>query len=349
MTFIRSPLSSNRINFRSGLSEDEIKQLVADSTLRVLQTDRPVDQATWRLLNDLFFPYRPDVEIRIYGYYSADCDLTFLHWLPNLVNLSIDCVMDASNAECIGELQNLQSLAIGIYSLDNFDFLQNIPSQSLTKLSLMTTRSKRPEISALSRFKNLRTLYIEGQQKGIESIAMLTQLEDLTLRSVSPDNLDFLKSLSQLWSLDIKLGGTTNLNALQGMSQIKYLELWQIRGLNDIDIISSLTGLQNLFLQSLKNITHIPNLSELHSLKRIYLENMKGLMDVSGLSTAPALQEFSYAMAGGMPTDYETLLRQPSLERASVWFGSSKKNDAFRDMASKNGIGEYKFYPFEYK
>jgi len=40
------------------------------------------------------------------------------------------------------------------------------------------------------------------------------------------------------------------LPAIADKESIKYLELWQIRGLGDIGVVSSLSGLQFLFVQS---------------------------------------------------------------------------------------------------
>ena len=40
------------------------------------------------------------------------------------------------------------------------------------------------------------------------------------------------------------------MSAIADKESIKYLELWQIRGLGDIGVVSSLSGLQFLFVQS---------------------------------------------------------------------------------------------------
>ena len=104
----------------------------------------------------------------------------------------------------------------------------------------------------ISRFQSLTHLYLEGQQQGIEVLSELKNLEDLTLRSITTEGLDYISMLPQLWSLDIKLGGIKDLSAIANKGSIKYLELWQIRGLSDIGVVSSLGGLQSLFLQSLR-------------------------------------------------------------------------------------------------
>jgi len=161
--------------------------------------------------------------------------------------------------EHIADLENLEELSIGIYSLDSFDFLKQLPN-GIKSLSLAATKSTKPQLQTLSRFQSLTHLYLERQQQGIEVLSELKRLEDLTLRSITTEGLDYISMLRRLWSLDIKLGGIRNLSAIAGKESIKYLELWQIRGLSDIRVISSLGGLQSLFLQSLRNVSAIPDL-----------------------------------------------------------------------------------------
>jgi hypothetical protein len=160
----------------------------------------------------------------------------------------------------------------------------------------------------------------------------------VTLRSVTTQDLEYISGLPRLWWLDIKLGGIRDFSAIENKHSIKYLELWQIRGLSDLSFISSLTGLQSLFLQSLRNVTAIPNLSKLTMLRRLYLENLKGLGDVSAIAQSPALEEFTHVSAQNIaPAQYEPLMRMPTLKSVRVGFGSQRKNEAFAELATRNG------------
>ena len=216
------------------------------------------------------------IELRVYGFYSAVCDLSFVSRVGNVRRFSADCLRQATSVEHIADLENLEELSIGIYGLDSFDFLMQLPD-GIKRLSLAATKSKKPQLQMLSRFQSLTHLYLERQQQNIEVLSELKRLEDLTLRSITTEGLDYISTLPRLWSLDIELGGIRNLSAIAGKESIKYLELWQIRGLSDIGVLSSLGGLQSLFLQSLINVTAIPDLSKLYNLRRLHLENLKGL------------------------------------------------------------------------
>lgn len=173
-------LSRDRIEFHKSITKNEINSIISSKDVRVLQVSAPVELNSWVLINDLLLSERPDIEIRVYGHYSQNCDLSFIRNITNVKNLSIDCLPQASNIEMLGHLEKLDTLSVGIYSLEDFKFLDSLPD-SLTKLSLQATKSKKPNLIGLNRFSNLKELYLEEQQKGIEVIGGLKSLQKLTL------------------------------------------------------------------------------------------------------------------------------------------------------------------------
>ena len=349
MPLIDCQTSADRVNFEGALTSDEVDALVADPKLKVLQTAKPSDSKTWELLSSHFFSVRPNVELRIYGHYQSSCDLAFLAHLPNLRRFSADCLIKATGVEHIARLAELEHLSVGIYSLDSFDFLLELNPDRLTHLSLGATFSKKPGLRALERFRGIENLYIEGQSKDIEVVGTLKCLQDLTLRSITVPSLGFLINLPRLWSLDIKLGGTTNLSELAYLTRVKYLELWQIKGLCDLSPIAKMVGLQFLFLQSLRNVERLPDLSRLTALRRVIVENMKGLNDLSTLAAAPALEEFLYISAQRRePKQFAELLAKGNLKRMLVGFGSARKNAEIEEMQKAAGVASYTHHPFQY-
>jgi len=250
--------------------------------------------------------------------------------------------MKAVGVEHLSALERLEELSVGIFSLDSFDFLKALP-KGIKSLFLGATKSRKPRLDALNRFRSLRKVYIEGQQNGIDVLAELQGLEDLTLRSISTPGIEYVSKLPRLWSLDIKLGGIQNLSAISGKESIKYLELWQIRGLSDISVVSSLTGLQYLFLQSLRNVSRIPDLSKQTRLRRLSLENMKGLRDVSAIRQAPALEQFIHVAAQNIrPEQYQDLLDNPTLRELLIGFGNKRKNQEFERLVTQSGKTKYR-------
>lgn len=259
--------------------------------------------------------------------------------MSNVRRLAVDCLLNATGTEHISSLSKLEKLSVGIYNLDNFDFLQSIDPEALTDLSLEAAATKKIGLRVLERFSGLKRLYIEGHQKDIETISSLNRLEDLTLRSVTLGSLDFLDGIPNLWSLDIKLGGTTNLAALRKLETVKYLELWQIKGLTDLSPISEMTGLQFLFLQSLRNVTQLPDCSKLISLRRVRLETMKGVTDLSPLETAPKLEELMHFGAKGFKSaDYAGIIAKESIKHVFVTTGSARMDEILKEDFVKAGI-----------
>ena len=348
MGLAKKKLSKNRIEFSESLSDKEIRELVSDQDIEVLQTSSPVDVESWKRINYSLIPIRPDIEIRIYGHYSSECDLSILANIPDVQKLSVDCLRRATNIEVVSTLKNLKSLSIGIYNLENLEFLKGIPS-ALKTLFIGTTKSKKPDLKYLDRFVDLEELYIEGQNKNIDVIGQLSSLRKLVLRSTTPKDISFIRKLKNLWSLDIKLGGIKDPKPLEGLENIRYFELWLVKGLSDISVISSLVGLEFLFLQALRNVIALPNTSNLVNLRRIYIDTMKGLKDVSGILKSPSLEEFIHVCAQNMqPEQYTELLKLPTLKKALFGFGSEKKNKAIEELMQKNGIEKYQHVPFEF-
>ena len=139
-------VSRERVAFERSLDARQIESFVADQDLRVLQTSSPVEPATWDRLNSDLFARRDDITLRVYGFYSTVCDLSFLPRLANLQRFSADCLMQAKQVEQVASLPKLKALSLGIYDLESFDFLHNIPA-GISELSLSATKSKKPSLA----------------------------------------------------------------------------------------------------------------------------------------------------------------------------------------------------------
>ena len=79
-------------------------------------------------------------------------------------------------------------------------------------------------------------------------------MQDLTLRSITMPDLALLLPLSRLRSFALKLGGTRDLGLLPRIGELRYLELWMIRGLADVSVIGRLPTVRSLFLQALRQV-----------------------------------------------------------------------------------------------
>ncbi len=331
------------------VSRWDLRRLAKDPAIRVVQTSDPLSLKSWRRIDDFVLANRPDVRLRVYGFYAGGCDLSFVRELSHVRHFAADCLQSAANVDAIEALRDLRSLSVGIFDLTSFQFLEALPS-TLESLSLGATKSKRPDVGVVARFPSLRELYIEGQHKNLDAISELTNLEDLTLRSISTKDLSYVSPLSRLWSFDLKLGGITDLSALSNLKSLKYLEAWQVRGLSDLEVIASLPSLQNLFLQSLPKVRQLPPMDQCANLRRVVLENMKGLRNLSPLEDAPALEEFVLIAGNNLqPEELAPVLANRTLARVRAGFGSDKRNRAFDALAVASGKAPFEWTKFQYR
>ncbi|MBX7059643.1 MAG: hypothetical protein K1X75_16385 [Leptospirales bacterium] len=309
--------------FSDKVSDKVLRNRAEDLKTKLIQTGSPISVKTAQRLNDVF-RLRPDIELRFWGHHTETCDLSLLDHLPNLQHFTANCIMQAEHVESVAHLPKLKTLRVGIFSLDNFSFLEKLPD-SIETLGLEGTKSKRPSIDAITRFRSLRSLYLEGHSKNLEVIGELPALEDLTLRSIKIGSLKFVRNLPLLRSLDIKLGGVPSLKGLESAS-IRYLELWQVAGLRDISQISKLLNLEILFLQSLAQIIALPDCAKLTKLRAVRVQQMKKLKDFSGLQSAPALNVFHLLEGNSQEAeDLIPVLKNKNLASLFCGFSETKR------------------------
>ena len=252
---------------------------------------------------------QPDAMLRVYGSYGGSItDLEFLRHFPFLLRFGAD--------------HN---------SLTSLSGLRHLP-ENLEQLGIGRTRSGL-DLEILGRFQGLRSLWLEGQTKNIGVISRLPSLEDLTLRSITLPDLALLRPLVKLAGLDIKLGGTHDLGLLPEIGEIRYLELWMIRGLTDLSPVGRMRHLRYLFLQALRRVEKLPDLSQAVELRRVVIDNLKGVHDLSALATAPALEDVSILdMRHLQPADLRCLVGMPRLKGFGALLGGQGKDQAVKAM-----------------
>jgi hypothetical protein len=142
MPLAEKRLTPHRVQFEKELSSREVQQLAYDFDLQVLQCSSPVDSRTWDRLDRDLFQNRPDIELRVFGFYSSVCDMSFVRQLPHVRRFSVDRLMQGTGVEHLATMEQLEWLSVDIFNLENFEFLRGIPN-TVTKLSLGPTRSKK--------------------------------------------------------------------------------------------------------------------------------------------------------------------------------------------------------------
>jgi hypothetical protein len=109
------------INRHILLTRAEVEGIALGPEIKVVQCSSPVAPQTWDLLNDILFPLRPEIKLRLYGFFFTVCDLSFLNRVGNLRRFSADSLFNAVGIEHLACLVNLDELSIGVSNLEDFD------------------------------------------------------------------------------------------------------------------------------------------------------------------------------------------------------------------------------------
>lgn len=279
-----------------------------------LQLNTPMSRDMWSRLAELMAG-RPEVELRVYG--GTD-NLDFLEFFPSLRKLQADCLLE----------------------LRSFDGLR-FSDGSLHSLALGSTLHK-PSIKPVLQLKDsLTNFHVEGPVKDAGLIGQLTELQVLSLRSISLPNLLCLLDMPQLISLDLKLGGTNNLEGLSQLQQLQRLEIWMVRGLEDITNIGALENLRDLHLESQKRVEYLPSFKEMLALRSLTLWNMKGINNLKPLVGASNLEQLRLIDMPHLDLDQlRPLLELPMLERATIGLGSVRRNEAANQLLPLPSAGK---------
>ena len=256
---------------------------------------------------------------------------SFLRDHPGVV-LSLRGCFPGKNLDLLRFLPPVRGLAIHSFTLADLDGLQHLNSD-LEVLDLRSTTKKSLSLGFLSRFPRLRELYLEDYHKDFEVVSQLQGLEELELRSVKNVDIACLIPLAHLCRLKLKIGSVVNFHQLARLKSLKYLEIWQVKGVTDLSPIGHIASLQFLFLQSLRRVVRLPPMRRLLHLRRIHLDTMRGLVSISGLRSAPALEDLVVAAAPLLgKQQFRPLAGHPTLKHLGLYLDSKRRNDEIRDL-----------------
>jgi hypothetical protein len=151
------------------------------------------------------------------------------------------------------------------------------------------------------------------------------------LRSITLPGLGFLKEIPSLWWLAIKLGGTSNISAITDLN-LKYLELWRIRGFTNLMPLVKIPTIQFVFLETLTHIDSLPSLANLSNLRKISLWDLHNLSNIKSILEAPNLEELEILGLNKVKTrEFLRLRDHPTLKRASIFVRREKKSARIHD------------------
>lgn len=313
-----------------------------DSGRRVIvQFSRPgYGTALLSRLNALAAEFGPSLEIRFYGHYGGAFDASILEAIPDAQALAVDCLQRATNLETLSRLSNLRSLSIGAYEGMPSDLLGRLHLENVERLILDSCSPKNLSLEALANAGRLRELYVNGQTKGIQHLAGLPVLEELTLRSMpKKQSLDFVNRIARLRQLELTLGGRENIREIEHLS-LERLAIILVRGFNDLENLTSFPALRSLRVEDELRLESLRFRSGNEKLESLSIVNCKKLARLEGLDRLANLREMRLA---GTTVDLDSLIASPlppGLEALAVDTGGERRNRALRERLDAMGYRE---------
>lgn len=332
-----------RINDPESISDINIKDILDAGEYPVIQFCTPVyNSQLLKQIDGLCFKYGASLEVRFYGHYSSAFDATWLSHVPNVVNLSVDCLTEIENIEHLYSLENLKILSFGVFEFSDKDFLSQLNLARLQELRISDNRKKNFDLKPLEHASSLKKLSVVGHTKNIESIKSISSLKQLALSQTNRNvSLEFLNETLALEDLELLLGGRDNIDELSIPSLVT-LRILRVRGFEKLPSFAKFPKLECLHIEDQIKLEFI-DLSEV-SLKSLLIGNCKNLSEISNLTSQKELFRLSVSRT---KLDLDVLKHNDwpsSLRVISLWSGSNKWNDSTKQFFQEKG---YVSYPWQ--
>ncbi|MHA7580794.1 leucine-rich repeat domain-containing protein [Paenibacillus vandeheii] len=328
-----------RIELNPGWTREEVVALTADSNLKIIQySEHNVpDVNLMQILNEELFANRPDVTFRIYGFHLQSGDLSVLKYMNQVEKLVIDCNSSVRGIEAISTLPRLREFAFDVFEADSLDVLALVPT-TLQQLRIGKTKTKKTDLSVLSRFNELKTLIVNGHTRNIETIGTLISLRSLYISGIPLKELGYLKDSTNLRELHLSFGGAENLDSLAGMESLQLLKLLRVKGLSDLSVLSELKGLRLIGIEDQPHLTNLPTLEHLTELRRVCLNNVN-IENIAWAKTTGSLKELALLQMKQITAeDIESLIHHKTLERMIVHLKNAKQQKVAKQAIMAEGI-----------
>lgn len=260
------------------ITSDFVEKVAIDERITHVQISEALPRAAYQIIDDILAA-RPDMTFRIFGLYGySSFDIEFLHDMPHLRHLAIDCHLRKSpnmiDFTLIKGLK-LQSLILAAFDLRDYSFLKEL-SGEIEVLGVMADTSVGSiefDCQWLLAYSQLKELWLgKKANKNLSCVADMRNLRSLTLRGIKIRDFSFFKEMN-LERIALLWNGNDDLHELSALKSLKEIELWRINGLKDISFLSSLEKLEIIKLQDLKHVSKLPDLSGLRNIKEIIIDH----------------------------------------------------------------------------
>lgn len=272
-------------------TREKIAEVIATGRTPVLQFSSQPSIDTLERANELCREFGANLQIRFFAFGWKELDTSILRHLPNVANLSIDTIRAISDFGPIAALANLTQLRFGVFEQPDGAFLKDLDLTRLTHLNLSENKRRNYDLSPLHAAISLKHLFVQGNDRAIESITELPHLEYVGLSGFPKrHDLRFLNALEPLRSLLLILGSRQSIAEFAHPGLNKLQIVW-VRYLEDLGPLNRFSSLEELIVEDQKRLTHL----DLHGLdlRVLQIANCKNLERVDGLEDQRHLERFT--------------------------------------------------------
>lgn len=332
----------DRIDNPQNITQEEIEEIISAGKNPIIQFSEACYSINLlKKIDGLCDIYKEELEVRFYGHYGQSFDANVLGYLPNVKNLSMDCLQHIENHEKIGELRSLSELSFGVFYFEDKDFLSRLNLKILKKLVIGENKKKNINLSYISECESLEELYIVGHTKNIKSLSSLSKLKLLSLGSIGKkQDLNFVNEISSLESLILILGGRDSIEEVVN-ENLKEIKIIRVRGLERLGDLSRFTNISSLQIEDQIKINDIIFTKELARLSDLKVITCKSLTHLTGLKH---LINLSNLRISGTNLEVAEILTEEVPENLKVfafYTGKAKKNKEIRNLLDSRGYSEY--------
>lgn len=317
-------------------SRSILNQINGDDEVIIQFSETVTDLKLLQQINDLCKAGSRNLCVRFYGHYKTGLDCSVLKHLPDVKSLYLDCLHSASNFSELRKLNSLEKLNVGIYELDEKDFLSWENLKGVSFLCLVDTRKNNLDLRYLNEYPNVENLFLNGHTKNIDAIGTMSKLSELSLCIPSKASVSFVNQLSKLRQLRLILGGRANLEEIQNYG-IEELEIVRVRGFSSFDNLSEFTKLKRLLIEDQIQIKKVSIAKELPNLVDFKILNCKTLAQLEGVHHLTALHQLRIYRTAIEFSDFVKQEFPKSLRILAFYTAKAKINKAIKDELGKLG------------
>lgn len=271
-------------------SDSLLSQITDENEVTIQFSEIVIDLKLLQQIDEICKVAGKNFCVRFYGHYQTGFDCDILSNLPNVKSLYLDCLREVSNFSMLRSLECLEKLNVGIYELDEKDFLSWENLKKISYLCLVDNRKNNIDLKYLDGCQEVEKLFLNGHTKNIDAIGSMSKVTDLSLCVPKKAPISFVNRLSMLRKLRLILGGRDNFDEVQNYA-IEDIEIIRVRGFQSFGNLTEFKRLRRLLIEDQIQISALKIEKELPNLNDIKILNCKTLSILDGIHNLPALHQ----------------------------------------------------------